>query len=182
MTSARILAAAALWLAHPVAADEPRFDRVPAPDARLIDSRGVERRFVQDIAGDRVVVLSFMFTTCETLCPVTNAILAALQARLDVETLANVVIVSVSIDPVRDDLSRLARSAAAFGAGDHGLFVGGAGADRVSSAFGMRPADIAFHDPVVFVGRADLELFTRSLALPEPEALLQMIDAARRLE
>lgn len=157
------------------------FDDRAVPDVPVVDQAGVARRFVSELAGDRVLVISFMFTTCRTLCPITNGLLAALDDRLAEDAVPDVRIVSVTIDPVTDDVAALGASAEAFGAGPDWYFVGGDAVSRLTRAFGMQPADIAFHDPVIFVGRADLARFTPISGFPTPDELLAAIDAAREL-
>lgn len=160
----------------------PAFADRAVPDIQVVDQAGVARHFVSELAGDRVVVVSFMYTTCRTLCPITNSLLAALDDRLGADAAPGVRIISVTIDPVTDDAAALAASAEAFGAGADWYFVGGEEVPRLTRAFGMQPADIAFHEPVIFVGRADLARFTPVSGFPTPDQLLRVISAARDLQ
>ena len=177
----RAAALALLLAVDPSRAAPAGFVERDAPDVTVVDQHGVARRFASELAGDRVVVMSFMFTTCRTLCPVTNSLLAGLEDRLATEAVPGVRIVSVTIDPVRDDVAALAASAEAFAAGPDWFFVGGADVARLTRAFGMQPADIAFHDPVIFVGRADLARFTSVNGFPTPDELMATVHAARAL-
>lgn len=184
MTAAALRAAAlALGLAaKPAPAPAtPVFAERAVPDVQVVDQAGVARHFVSELAGDRVLVMSFMYTTCRTLCPITNGLLAVLDDRLESDALGDVSIVSVTIDPVTDDVAALAASAEAFGASADWYFVGGDQVPRLTRAFGMQPADIAFHEPVIFVGRADLARFTPVSGFPTPDQLLGAISAARDL-
>lgn len=88
--------------------------RVPGVDLVRDDGRRVP--FVSELAGDRLVMLNFVFTTCTAICPVTSQIFAEAQARL--MPLANrLQMLSVSIDPEQDTPARLREYAKRFGAG-----------------------------------------------------------------
>lgn len=158
-----------------------RFSARTAPDVALVDQSGTTHRFESELAGDRVVVLSFMYTTCRTLCPITNSLLAELQSALDEANRDDVRLLSITLDPVRDDVAALSASASEFDAGPNWYFLGGDQVMRLVRAFEMQPAEIAFHDPVIFVGRADLGLYAQVSGFPEPRQLLHMIGDAGAL-
>lgn len=71
-----------------------------APIFTLEDSTG-ELWSLEEQRG-KVVVLSFVYTRCSVTCPVVTASLDVVHDRLDAETAANTVFVSVTIDPYHD--------------------------------------------------------------------------------
>lgn len=175
----RLLARALLLLAAPViaaaflaaaAVAEPQ--RVRVPDLALVDQNG-QSVSLPDEPG--TVVLSFMYTTCETLCPVTNAILAALDDRLEAEGVAGVSILSITLDPATDRPEVLRETAEAFGASPRWRFLTGDGAAGTAAAFGMSVYDIALHDPVFFIGKAGEGRFLRRFGNPGPDELVAAI-------
>ena len=160
---------AALLLAAPAWA-EPQSVRVP--DLPLVDQTGAA---VSLPAEPGTVVLSFMYTTCETLCPVTNAILAALDDRLEAEAIPDVTILSITLDPATDGPEVLRETAETFGASPRWRFLTGEGATGTAAAFGMSVYDIALHDPVIFIGSAAEGRFLRRFGNPGPDELIAAI-------
>ncbi len=169
----RLLPIALLLLAAPALA-EPQLVRVP--DLPLTDQTGAAVS-LPDEAG--TVVLSFMYTTCETLCPVTNAILAALDDRLEADGMAGVTILSITLDPATDRPEVLRETAETFGASPRWRFLTGEGATGTAAAFGMSVYDIALHDPVIFIGSPAEGRFLRRFGNPGPDELMAAIREVR---
>ena len=109
------------------------------PPFALIDQSGAT--LTSESLRGRVLVVSFVFTTCREACPLITAQLARLQARARAEQLdARVRFVSITLDPATDTPEALRRYAAAYGidlASWH--FLTGAADDvaRVIRAFGL---------------------------------------------
>jgi protein SCO1/2 len=72
----------------------------PAPDFSLTTQD--ERRLTLGDLRGRVVVLTFIYTTCTDTCPLLTAKLASLQSRLGADFGRRVFFVSVTVDPERD--------------------------------------------------------------------------------
>jgi cytochrome oxidase Cu insertion factor (SCO1/SenC/PrrC family) len=91
-----------------------------APDFNLVDIEGRATR-LSDSHG-RVVLLSFIYTTCSAACPLVTQRMAVLQRRLRDDGLLGrrVVLLSVTVDPERDSAAALARYARAFTADPRG--------------------------------------------------------------
>ena len=92
----------------------------PAPDFSLTDPDGADVR-LSELRG-RVVLLSFIYTSCTAACPLLTQRMAVLQARLAEAGLfpTQVNLVSVTVDPDRDSPAVLARYAQAFTANPRG--------------------------------------------------------------
>lgn len=82
-------------------------DRVPAPDFTLTDQLG--RPVAMSGLRGNVVVLTFLYTSCPDVCPLTAQKLKQTLERLGPDA-GHVVAVAVSVDPARDDQA----AAAAF--------------------------------------------------------------------
>jgi protein SCO1/2 len=81
------------------------------PPFDLVDDRG--QPINQDVFRGHPTVVSFLFTRCDTICPVTTAKMARLQEKtFDVG--AKVKLVSFSVDPTYDTPPRLAEYAQRF--------------------------------------------------------------------
>jgi len=106
----------ALMLVAADARPSPLADIGPAPATVLIDTAG--KRF--DIASRRgkVVLVSFVYTTCNGVCPLTTQSLTGIQKRLQAAKLwgTSVEFISITLDPKRDTPEVLGRYARLFGA------------------------------------------------------------------
>ena len=74
--------------------------------------------------GDRPIVLSFIFTTCTTICPILTATLASAQTDLLASPIKPVLI-SISIDPEVDTPDKLTAYAEKFNASEDWVFLTG---------------------------------------------------------
>jgi protein SCO1/2 len=92
----------------------PLADIGPAPDVALIDSAG--RPFRLSGLRGKVVVVSFVYTTCNGTCPLTTAGLDRVKTALKGRGLwgKRVEFVSISLDPERDTPEVLRRYAAFY--------------------------------------------------------------------
>lgn len=106
----------------------------PAPDiqARAVDGRDFH---LGDHRG-RLVVLTFGYTSCPDVCPLTLARLRTLLARLG-DGASQVEPVFVSVDPERDTPERLHAYLSAFDRRFRGLALGREELERLSSALGV---------------------------------------------
>jgi protein SCO1/2 len=86
------------------------------PDVQLVRDDGKTVRLPQELNDGRPVVLSFIYTSCTTVCPVTSATLAEVQRRLGASS-NKVHLVSITIDPEQDTPARLHAYAKSFNAG-----------------------------------------------------------------
>lgn len=78
-----------------------RVDDFPMQGFQLVDQEGRSVRLDGPFAPGKAVVLTFMYTTCTTVCPEVGASLADLQAQLG-EASGKVRLVSVTLDPAND--------------------------------------------------------------------------------
>lgn len=92
----------------------------PAPDFTLLDLEGRSVRLAE--FQGRVVVLSFIYTSCPGVCPLVTQRMALLQSRLREARLfpSPVSLLSVTVDPEGDSGAGLARYAKGFGADPDG--------------------------------------------------------------
>jgi protein SCO1/2 len=81
--------------------------QIEIPDLLVVDQDGTRRRFYSDLIKDKVVILSFFFTSCQSTCPAMTARLKKLQADLGQRLGKDVFIVTVSKDPETDTPARL---------------------------------------------------------------------------
>jgi protein SCO1/2 len=86
------------------------------PDLKLVRDDGKNVVLSDELNDGRPVVLSFIYTTCTSICPLTSQTLSELQAKLGAAR-DTVHLMSISIDPEQDTPARLREYAKRFGAG-----------------------------------------------------------------
>jgi protein SCO1 len=143
------------------------------PDVRLVRDDGKAVGLREELDGRRSVVLSFIYTGCTTICPVTSATFAQLQRRLGAG-ISKVQLVSISIDPDQDTPDRLAAYAKQFRAGPGWRFyTGTAGASvEVQRAFDAYDGDKMRHEPDSYVRRAGSQSWVRLHGFASADELL----------
>lgn len=151
--------------------------------ATLIDQDGQSRDFRSDIIGDGPVMVTFVYTSCTTVCPVANAIFQSVETELQSRHDDRTRLISVSVDPRRDTPERFAALAKEMGAGPHWDFVTGevAEVEAALRSLGVKTGRVEDHDPMFLVRAAGEPGFIRVLGLPEPERLLSLLDPAKAM-
>ncbi len=82
-----------------------RETNVAAPSFTLIDQAGKKINF--NPASGKVVLVTFVYTTCPDVCPLFSAHFAAIQRALDEEKRENYLLLSISTDPKRDTPAKM---------------------------------------------------------------------------
>src|ERR1700693_2426438 len=134
---------------HPMAPEAARTSAAyTVPDVELVRDDGKTVLLNQELNDGRPVVLSFIFTSCTTICPMISATLAQLQRKLG-PARDQVHLVSISIDPEFDTPARLRVYARKFGAGPEWQHYGGTLAASLAAqrAFGVYRGDKMNHAP-----------------------------------
>ncbi len=157
----RLMAGAALCLtiATPLFSSSPAFaaqrtlQTVSLPTSALQRADGQSLPLTKAFADGRPVVLTFMYSSCQTVCPVNNQVMVELEQLLG-DKRERVNLVSISIDPDHDSVQRLA--AYAKRTGNRGSFFTGdpGSSEAVQRAFDSWRGDKQSHEPVFFLGRA----------------------------
>ena len=123
-----------------------------APAVKLVRDDGKAVSLVEEMDDGRAVVLSFIYTSCTSVCPLTSATLSELQGKLGAAR-DSVHLMSVSIDPEQDTPARLHEYANKFGAGPEWNHYTGTVASSVAvqRAFGVYAGDKMSHRPVTLL-------------------------------
>jgi len=109
-----MLAAPAQAFAHEAGSGASLAKIGPAPEFSLTTQSGA-RLSLRDLRG-KVVVVTFIYTSCADTCPLLTAKLAGLQRRLGPDFGPRVFFASVTVDPERDTPAVLERYAEEYGA------------------------------------------------------------------
>lgn len=95
------------------------------PNTSVTNQDGKTLRFYDDAIKGKIVVISFIYTTCRDICPVTTARLAQVKDKLGALVGQSVFFVSISIDPANDTPDKLKAYTEAFQTGSDWLFLTG---------------------------------------------------------
>ena len=91
------------------AQDEPQPVAAPlsVPDVQVVTQTGDHLRFNSQVVKDRIAIVTGFFTTCSSMCPITQEKLAPVARQLGPRLGKDVVIVSVSVDAETDTPARM---------------------------------------------------------------------------
>jgi protein SCO1/2 len=147
-------------------------------DLELVTQEGKRVKFKSDVVGDKLVAMTFIFTTCTTICPIYNAIFSQLQPLLGERLGKDVVLVTLTLDPTRDVVGRMKRTAQKFGAQPGWLYLTGEkpNVDQVLKGLGAYFPNFEEHPPLALVGDGKTGTWKRFNGFPSPEQVLAMID------
>jgi len=165
----------------PAASRQTESAEVELLDLELLDQDGRSVRFKQDVIGDRLVALYTFYTTCGLICPPLAAIFLNLQKRLGSRLGQDVVLVSITVDPVTDIPARLKDYAVRHGAKPGWIFLTGSKptVDDVLRGLGVYAADFTDHPNMILVGDGRHGGWTRFYDFPAPQRLLDRLDELR---
>jgi cytochrome oxidase Cu insertion factor (SCO1/SenC/PrrC family) len=155
--------------------------KVALSDQALVDQHGARRRLAQDVIGKRIAIVNFVYTNCTTVCPVSSALFAQLQEKLGAALGKEVVLVSISVDPLRDTPERLREFSARYGARPGWTWLTGSKreVDAVLKGFGAYAPSYEDHPAMVLVGEAQGGAWFRFFGFPSPEQLLERVAALK---
>lgn len=147
----------------------------------LVDQDGQELMFVSDVIGDNIVVMDFVYTTCTTICPVLSAIFTQVQGKLGEQVGDDVVLVSMSVDPIRDTPQRLKAYSAKHRAGDSWLWLTGAKpvVDEVLVGVGAYTTNFEDHPTMVLIGDGRTGEWKRLFGFPNPDRIVSVVNEMR---
>lgn len=162
---------------HESAAKPAESADVDLRDRTLVTQDGEEVRFVSDVIGDNIVVMDFVYTTCTTICPVLTALFTQVQGQLGEELDNGVVMVSMTVDPVRDTPQRLKAYAAKNGAADGWVWLTGPKptVDDVLTGVGAYSVNFEDHPSMVLVGDGRTGEWRRLFGFPNPDRIMEVV-------
>jgi protein SCO1 len=165
---------------HPAQAAAPAQTdlQIRLSDAPLVDQDGKPAKLKSQVVGDKIVVMDVIYTSCMTVCPVVSAILAKLQDRLGERLGAEVELVSISVDPVRDTPARLKAYAAKHGAKPGWIWLTGQPQNvaEVLKSIGAYTANFEEHPAMILVGDGKTGQWTRLYGFTDPETVMARVD------
>ena len=133
---------------------------------------------MSDFIGDRLAAVTFTYTTCTTACPILDGIFKQVQARLGDKLGKDVILVTLSIDPVTDIPQRLKAHAQKIEARPGWSFLTGKkqAVNRILKALEVYSSDIFNHPPTVFIVDGQQGLWTRVNGYPSTSKVMKELD------
>jgi protein SCO1/2 len=153
---------------------ESRPAQVKLHDLPLLDQDGKTVRFRTDVVGDRIVVIDTFFTTCTLICPILGAIFMELQDLAGDRLGKDVVLVSISVDPLTDIPPRLKKYGEQWEARPGWIFLTGGkpAVDQVLTGLGLYSPSFTDHPAAFLVGDGKTGEWTRFYGFATPEQLM----------
>jgi protein SCO1/2 len=161
--------------------------KVEIRDLELLDQHGEKVSFKSDVIGDKLVAMTFIYTTCTTICPVYSALFTKTQELLGERMGKEVVLVTLTLDPTTDVPPRLAREAKRYRAEPGWYFLTGKkqNVDEVLRGLDAYFPDFTQHPPMALVGDGKTGVWKRYNGFPKPDQIVSLLDelkAARQNE
>jgi protein SCO1/2 len=144
------------------------------PDLTMVQQSGKSVSLAADMNDGRPVVLNFIFTSCEAICPMMTQTLSQFQDLLDKDR-ARVHLMSISIDPEQDTPAQLRAYAKKFHAEEGWTFYTGThdASIALQKAFNLYRGDKMRHSSVTFMRAAPGTPWTRIDGVASPDDLLR---------
>jgi protein SCO1/2 len=149
------VAATAIWNSRDSKAAQDRpWGENYIPNLTVMTQRGKPVKFYDDLIKGKIVIISFIYTSCTDICPLTTARIAQLEDKLGDMVGREVFLISMTVDPQTDTPERLKEYAERFGAGPGWSFVTGKPEDirAINYKFGDRSGVISEHRNEIVVG------------------------------
>jgi protein SCO1/2 len=152
------------------------------PDVVLRDQEGRKVRFYSDLIKDRVVVLSFFYTSCAYSCTLQGRTFSKLQSLLGERLGKSVFLISVTIDPATDDPAKLKAWSKRYDVQTGWTLVTGdvAEMNKLLKPFTGSTAGESTHLPATFIGNDKKGLWTSALGVFPAMDLLRAVDFMTR--
>ncbi len=160
--------------AHKLSAGQERTDHHYALPAVKVTRNDGKRMTLADAIDDgRPVMLNFIYTSCNAICPVTSQVFVEVRERLGAER-DKINMVSISIDPEQDTPRRLTAYAKRFGSAGTWAHYTSSSADaiEIQSAFGAWRGDKMNHQPTTYMRGAPGKPWVRLDGFFSPEDLV----------
>jgi cytochrome oxidase Cu insertion factor (SCO1/SenC/PrrC family) len=126
---------------------------ITIPDVQVITQSGERVPFNQIVKG-RIAIVTGFFTTCTSMCPITQEKLARVAKLLGQRVGKDVIIVSLSVDPENDTPARMKAWAEQFHIGQGWVLASGDKKDmeNLLKSFGLFVDGIQRHQSALMIG------------------------------
>jgi protein SCO1/2 len=160
--------------AHKLAAGQDRSEQnYVLPAVKMTRGDGKRMTLAEALDDGRPVMLNFIYTSCNAICPVTSQVFVEVRERLGAER-DKINMVSISIDPEQDTPRRLTAYAKRFGSAGTWAHYTSSSADaiEIQRAFGAWRGDKMNHQPTTYMRGAPGKPWVRLDGFFSPEDLV----------
>jgi|SRR6185369_60373 len=153
--------------------------KIKIPDLVLRDQNGRKVRFYSDLIKDKVVVLSFFYTSCTYSCTMQGRSFSRLQSLLGERLGKSVFLISVSADPAKDNPVQLKAWGQHYDVQSGWSLVTGEEAEMNSLLipFTGSPAGAGMHTPTTFIGNDRTGVWASAAGVFAPTDLLKVVNS-----
>jgi protein SCO1 len=138
----------------PVAAQGNHWGADYFPNLPVVTQDGKTLNFYDDVIKGKIVVISFIYTSCPDICPLTTARLTQVEDKLGEFLGRDLFFVSITVDPENDTPEKLKQFSQAFGTGKGWLFLTGKPADirAINFKLGDKSRSLSDHRNEIVLG------------------------------
>jgi protein SCO1 len=144
------------------------------PNLPVLDQDGQQFNFYDDLIAGKNVVINFIYTTCNDICPLTTARMALVQEKLGDAVGRDVFMYSISIDPENDRPEQLKNYAEAFRIGPGWKLLTGKAEDiaQIRYKLGERSRVLKEHRHEMLIGNAETGSWSKDSAFGDIERVV----------
>lgn len=156
------------------AADKVAMAEIDLPEGlSLLNQFGARVDLREDVIGDRIVVVNFVYTSCTTVCPVISSIFSMVQQHLGKRIGKDVALITITVDPTRDTPHRMLTFAKNFNPDPGWSWLTGdkKSVDKLLLAMGAYTPNFEDHPAMVLIGDESKSEWYRFYGFPAPEAI-----------
>lgn len=124
------------------------------PNLPVVTHDGKTVRFYDDLIKGKIVVISFIYTSCTDFCPLTTARMSQVEEKLGDLVGRDIFFYSITVDPENDTPEKLKEYAEAFSAGPGWRFMTGKPKDirSILAKLGERRRQLTDHRNDIVIG------------------------------
>lgn len=148
-------------------------------DVVLVNQNGKEMRLYSDLIRGKTVIIIPFFTSCTGACPVMNQNLAKIQDWLGDRLGKDAYMISISVDPATDTVTKLQEYAGKFGAKPGWYFLSGK-PENVKFALmklGNYVETRENHNNIMIIGNERTGLWKKAFSLAASESLISIVES-----
>jgi len=177
LSGVAVLAALVALSQEPVAAQSDRQGAKGAgyfPNLPVVNQDGQKLNFYDDVIKDKIVVISFIYTTCPDICPLTTARLTQVEDRLRELMGRELFFVSMTVDPENDTPEKLKEFSSAFHIGPGWQFLTGKPDDirAINFKLGNKSLSLSDHRNEVVLGNDSTGEWARNTVFGDLDRLI----------
>jgi protein SCO1 len=156
---------------------QPATASLPVPDLQVVTQTGDHLRFNSELVKGRIAIVTGFFTTCTSMCPITQESLAHVAKLLGPRLGKDVVIISLSVDPENDTPERMKAWSEKFHTGPGWVLASGNKADvqTLLKSLGLFVDLPQRHQSALMVG-GQSSGWVRISSWASPEKLVKLVD------